>query len=41
MPTKGTTLPFMSYGGTALVINLISMGILVGISDQSDCRARK
>jgi cell division protein FtsW len=41
MPTKGTTLPFMSYGGTALVINLISMGILVGISDQSNCRARQ
>ncbi len=41
MPTKGTTLPFISYGGTSLVINLVCVGILVGISDQSDCRVRK
>jgi cell division protein FtsW len=41
MPTKGTTLPFISYGGTSLLINLLSVGILVGISDQSDCRVRQ
>jgi cell division protein FtsW len=41
LPTKGTTLPFISYGGTSLVMNLLSIGILVGISDQSDCRVRQ
>jgi len=41
MPTKGTTLPFISYGGTSLVMNLLSIGILVGISDQSECRVRR
>ena len=41
MPTKGTTLPFISYGGTSLLMNLLCVGILVGISDQSDCRVRQ
>ncbi len=32
LPTKGLTLPFLSYGGTSLLLNLISMGILMSIS---------
>jgi cell division protein FtsW len=41
LPTKGTTLPFISYGGTSLLINMIGIGIILGISTQSDCRAGK
>lgn len=32
LPTKGLTLPFLSYGGTSLVLNMASIGILMNIS---------
>jgi len=32
LPTKGLTLPFLSYGGTSLVISMASVGILMNIS---------
>ena len=31
LPTKGLTLPFLSYGGTSLLINMACMGILMNI----------
>ncbi len=34
MPMTGVPLPFISYGGTAMVVNLTAMGILVNISKQ-------
>jgi cell division protein FtsW len=35
LPTKGLTLPLFSYGGSSLVINLLSIGILLSISARS------
>ncbi|MDY0374847.1 MAG: putative lipid II flippase FtsW [Desulfobacterium sp.] len=31
LPTKGLTLPFLSYGGTSLIVNMAFMGILMNI----------
>ena len=32
LPTTGISLPFFSYGGTALMIQLLEMGIVLGVS---------
>ncbi|MCP4714272.1 MAG: putative lipid II flippase FtsW [Deltaproteobacteria bacterium] len=34
LPTKGMPLPFVSYGGTSLIINLACVGVLLSISAQ-------
>ena len=34
LPSTGISLPFFSYGGTALAVNLGEMGIVLGISRQ-------
>lgn len=36
MPTTGITLPFVSYGGTSVIVFLASMGILLNISHSSN-----
>ena len=39
LPTKGLTLPFLSYGGTSLLINMASIGILmnIGATPKEEC----
>jgi len=39
VPTKGIPLPFVSNGGSSLVINLMAMGILLNISQQASSTA--
>ena len=32
MPTKGLPLPFVSAGGSSLLVNMLGMGILLNVS---------
>jgi len=32
MPTKGIALPFMSMGGSSMLLNLIATGVLLNLS---------
>jgi cell division protein FtsW len=38
LPTKGLTLPFISYGGTSLIVNLAGVGILLHLSTHAERR---
>ena len=35
LPTKGIPLPFVSYGGSSLLINMVGMGILLNVSQHA------
>jgi cell division protein FtsW len=35
LPTKGIPLPFVSYGGSSLIINLVGMGMLLNVSQHA------
>ena len=34
LPVTGISLPFFSYGGTALIMQLVEMGIILSVSRQ-------
>jgi len=39
IPTTGITLPFVSYGGSSLVVNFAIVGLLIGISGAARAKA--
>lgn len=41
VPTKGLPLPFISYGGTALIFHMTAVGILIAIDRKSMLYARR
>ena len=40
LPTKGLTLPLMSYGGSALLFNLIALAVVLRIDYENRQRGR-
>lgn len=40
MPNTGISLPFFSYGGTALVMQLVEMGMVLGVSRSGERKKR-
>jgi cell division protein FtsW len=39
LPTKGIPLPFVSFGGSSLMVNLVGMGILLNVSQHASSGA--
>jgi cell division protein FtsW len=39
LPTKGIPLPFVSFGGSSLLINLVGMGVLLNVSQHASTEA--
>ena len=41
LPSTGIALPFFSYGGTALAVNLAQMGVILSISREANRASRQ
>jgi cell division protein FtsW len=41
VPTKGLTLPFLSYGRTSLIVCCVALGILLGVARQAGAAPRR
>jgi cell division protein FtsW len=39
LPTKGLPLPFVSSGGSSMLVNLIGLGILLNVSQHASIDA--
>jgi cell division protein FtsW len=39
LPTKGIPLPFVSNGGSSMLVNLVVMGVLLNVSQHSSSEA--
>ena len=41
LPVTGVPMPFFSYGGSALIVNMWSMGLLFSVAVESARRGKK